>query len=145
MADKSKFRVGSTRQRPGIDETTDDDLTVTGALRRSREMYENVTGNKTLDEGDGGVIQRVKATCTITLPATAVGRCYPIEHDGADGTLTITISPNASDKIMGAGFTSADDKDIVCTNGNQGDQVILVGNADGWNVLFMQGTWVREA
>ena len=115
----------------------------------SQVSFEEVTGNKTLDEGDGGVAQVVTTSCTITLPATAVGRCYTIVCGGEGETtneIDITISPNAADKIMGGGFTSADDKDIVLTNGNSGvDFVQLVGNADGWNVQNICGSWTREA
>lgn len=111
---------------------------------------ETVSSNKTLDEGDSGVVQNVTASCTLTLPATVVGATYHIRNGGSgssDNAVTITISPAALDKIMGGGFTSADNKDIINTTGEGGvDEVTLV--ADGVNGYFIQsisGTWTREA
>ena len=104
----------------------------------------NVSTNKTLAEGDCGIAQRVTATCTITLPATVVGYRYTILN-AADEAVTITVSPNASDKIMGLGFTSADDKDAINTLGQAGDFISLVGDgANGWVVDSYNGTWARQ-
>lgn len=111
---------------------------------------ETVTGAKTLDEGDSGVVQNVTATATITLPATVVGTTYIIRNGSSgetDSEITITVSPNASDKIMGNGFTSADDKDAINTNGRGGiDEIVLVGDGvNGWFVQSVTGTWTRQA
>lgn len=114
-----------------------------------RMQSEAVTGNKTLDEGDGGVVQVVTADATITLPSTVVGTSYTIVNGGqgsTDGTIAINVSPAAADKIMGNGFTSADNKDAINTNGNYGDMIKLVGDgANGWMVVEVVGTWTREA
>ncbi len=110
---------------------------------------EEVTGNKTLDEGDNGVVQVVTADATITLPSTVVGTSYTVVNGGegsTDGTIAINVSPAAADKIMGNGFTSADNKDAINTNGRYGDYLKLVGDgANGWMVVESQGTWTREA
>lgn len=112
-------------------------------------QVESVTTNKTLDEGDNGVVQRVTADATITLPSTVVGYTYTIVNGGngsTDGTITINVSPAAADKIMGNGFTSADNKDAINTDGRPGDSITLVGDgANGWVVQSVQGTWTREA
>jgi hypothetical protein len=106
--------------------------------------YEAVTGAKTLDEGDGGIAQNVTATATITLPATVAGTTYPIRV-GADG-ITVTVAPNASDKIMGNGFTSADNKALVFTSQPAGSYVVLVGDGtNGWQVSRILGTATRAA
>lgn len=106
--------------------------------------FEAVTGAKTLDEGDGGIVQNVTATATVTLPATVAGTTYPIRV-GKEG-ITVTVSPNASDKIMGNGFTSADDKDLIFTNQPAGSYVILVGDGtNGWQVSRILGTATRQA
>ncbi len=114
-----------------------------------RLQSEAVTGNKTLDEGDNGVVQVVTADATITLPATVVGTTYTIFNGGqgsTDGTIAINVSPAAADKIMGNGFTSADNKDAINTNGNYGDMIRLVGDgANGWMIQEVIGTWTREA
>lgn len=105
---------------------------------------EAVTGNKTLDEGDSGVVQNVTATATVTLPATVVGTVY-IVRVGADG-ITVSVSPNASDKIMGNGFTSADNKDLVFTSQPVGSFVKLVADGvNGYFVAEVAGTATREA
>lgn len=109
-----------------------------------RRQVEAVTTTKTLDEGDSGVVQNVTATTTVTLPATVVGRVYTIRV-GAD-SITVSVSPNSADKIMGNGFTSADDKDLVFTNARIGDEVTLLGDgANGWHVVNIQGTATRQA
>lgn len=108
-------------------------------------VSETVTGAKTLDEGDGGVAQVVTATATITLPATVVGRTYTIIN-GGQKDVTVTVSPNASDKILGNGFTSADNKDAINTLGNYGDTLTLVANGTtGWEIQSVRGTWERQA
>lgn len=114
-----------------------------------RRQSEAVKGNKTLDEGDNGVVQVVTADATITLPSTVAGYSYTIVNGGqgsTDGTIAINVSPAALDKIMGNGFTSADNKDAINTNGNYGDSITLVGDgANGWVVREVVGTWTREA
>lgn len=106
--------------------------------------FETVTGNKTLDEGDGGVVQNVTATCTITLPATVAGTTYIIRV-GAEGK-TVTVAPNAVDKIMGNGFTSADNKALIFTSQPAGSYVVLSADGtNGWQVSRILGTATRQA
>lgn len=105
---------------------------------------EAVTGAKTLDEGDNGVVQNVTATATVTLPATVVGTSYTIRV-GATG-ITVTVAPNASDKIMGNGFTSADNKALIFTNQPAGSFVTLQADGvNGWMVSRINGTATRAA
>ena len=105
---------------------------------------EAVTGNKTFDEGDSGVVQNVTATATVTLPSTVVGTSY-IVRVGAE-EITVSVSPAAADKIMGNGFTSADNKDLVFTSQPVGSYVRLVGDGvNGWFVAEIAGTATREA
>lgn len=105
---------------------------------------EAVTGAKTLDEGDSGIVQNVTATATVTLPATVAGTVYPIRV-GKDG-ITVTVSPAAADKIMGNGFTSADNKDLIFTNQPAGSYVVLhADGANGYFVARIKGTATREA
>jgi len=113
------------------------------------QQWENPGSTKTLDEGDGGVWQVCKTDATvITLPATVVGTVYKIMNGAVDGAALISISPAAADKIMGNGFTSADNKDAQNTKATakNGDYMILVGDgANGWMVQDVRGTWAREA
>jgi hypothetical protein len=100
--------------------------------------YETVSGStKTLDATDYGVVQNTTATCVYTLPATAAKANFIIRV-GADG-ITVTISPNASDKI--AGHTAAntgvgaDNKDLIFTSSPMGSYVQLQGDgADGYTI-----------
>jgi len=107
-----------------------------------------VAGNKTLAITDQGVEQVVTANGVITLPATVVGYSFTVVV-GSTSTgkvPTVSISPNASDLIAGAGITAADDKDLICSSLRAGDRVSLVGNGTtGWNITSITGTWVREA
>lgn len=115
-------------------------VNLTGFGHREAEA---VTGDKTLDEGDNGVVQNVTATATVTLPATVAGSAYAIRV-GAEA-ITVSVSPAAADKIMGNGFTSADNKDLVFTNQPAGSFVELRGDgANGYFVTAISGTATRE-
>lgn len=111
---------------------------------------ETVTGAKTLDAGDSGVVQNVTATATVTLPAVAAGtsNVTALIRVGAEGK-TVTISPNSADKIVGNGFTAADDKDMVFTNQPAGSYVVLLATNEAttdsaWVVQRIHGTATRE-
>lgn len=104
----------------------------------------------TMTAADSGYVTKIDTDAkTITLPATVVGYTYIFENAGsADGAIGITISPNASDKIIGAGLTAADNKDLINTKATArvGDYVVLFGDGvDGWYIQEMRGTWAREA
>lgn len=106
--------------------------------------FESVTGAKTLDEGDSGIVQNVTATATVTLPATVDGATYLIRV-GKPG-ITVTVAPAAADKIMGNGFTSADNKALIFTNQPAGSFVTLLADgANGYYVQRISGTATRQA
>lgn len=113
--------------------------------------FEAVTTNKTLDGGDSGIVQNVTASVTVTLPAVAAGTAglTAIVRVGAEGK-TVTVSPNSGDKIVGNGFTAADDKDLVFTNQPAGSyvQLMAVNEAttdSAWVVQRILGTATRES
>jgi len=93
----------------------------------------DVTGAKTLALADCGVVQNVTATATVTLEATVVGTKHVVRV-GADG-ITVTIAPNASDKIAGNGFTATDAKSVIFTNAPIGSFVELIADGvNGWMI-----------
>lgn len=112
---------------------------------------EEVTGAKTLDAADSGVVQNVTATATITLPAVAAGISgitYLIRV--GDEGLTVTINPNSADKIVGAGLTAADNKDVIFTNQPAGSYIVLTAvneatTDSAWAVQRILGEVTREA
>lgn len=108
-----------------------------------------VTADKTLAEADCGVTQVVTVDAkTITLPSTVVGMRFRIQNGGANGAVLVAVSPAAADKIMGNGFTSADNKDALNTKATakNGDYIDLVGDGvNGWFVSGVKGIWAREA
>lgn len=115
-------------------------------------VRETLSGIKTFAAADSGKLFCVDADGdgdALTLPAIADGfGGATILAVGAFGTTAVTISPNASDKIHGPDITSADDKDLICTKATQrrGDFVKLdLGDADGYVVTALKGTWAREA
>ncbi len=111
--------------------------------------FEDVDDNKTLDIQDVGKVVNVTADAkTITLPATAAGLRFVIRCGAADGTVGVAVSPNASDKIMGADLAGVDDKDrlLVKATAKLGDYIVLsYGGATGWLVEAEVGTWSAEA
>ena len=96
---------------------------------------------------------------TATLPSSATvgaGVKYAFINIGADAAYGFTVSPNASDKIMGDAsnrgstiiLSGTDDKDLVNTKATAktGDLLILESDgASGWYVLDAIGLWTEES
>lgn len=85
----------------------------------------------------------------ITLPATVAGLKITVilAAAGLSAATGLSISPAAADKIMGNGFTSADNKDAILAGSGdrEGDLLELVGDGvDGWYITRVIGTWTRE-
>lgn len=113
---------------------------------------ETLSGTKTFDAEDCGKLFCVDADAdgdALTLPAIADGLAgLTILAVGAFGTTAVTIDPAAADMILGPDITGADNKDLICTKATQrrGDFVTLTnGDADGYLVTAMRGTWARQA
>jgi len=82
------------------------------------------------------------AEAVYTLPATQAGLVYTFVTGVVSVTTGLSVSPNASDKILTAG--KADNADLVNTQATEavGDLVTLVGDGvDGWILQSAQGTW----
>lgn len=95
-----------------------------------------------------GKTVNVTATSTMTLPAVATMHRYRVMV-GKPG-ITVTISPNASDLISGAGAASsgagADNKDVIFTNQPAGSFIELAyGDANGWAIVDSRGDFTFEA
>lgn len=115
-------------------------------------VRETLSGTKTFDAEDCGKLFCVDADAdddALTLPAIADGLGgFTILAVGAFGTTKIKIDPAAADKIHGPDITSADNKDLILPKATQrrGDFVTLdLGDADGYVVTQLRGTWAREA
>ena len=85
-----------------------------------------------------------------TLPATAAGLrfTFVVASTALSAGTGFSVSPNAVDKIMGNGFTSADDKDAINSGASdrEGDLLELTGDGvDGWYITRVIGTWARQA
>ncbi|AUB81447.1 hypothetical protein [Candidatus Thiodictyon syntrophicum] len=110
---------------------------------------EAVANAKTLDAEDSGKLFWVTADAgVITLPAiaTALGGCA-IVNGGAFGTVLVTVSPAAADMIMGLDLAGVDDKDLLNTKATarRGDLAVLMhGDADGYVITRLVGTWAKE-
>lgn len=151
----SRFRVGSNYQKPNSDAqitgtlSVDRGLTTAGVVVPARATTQTKTANYTMTEADIGKITYCATDGVVfTLPATVVGYSYTFVNNADDGVSGMAISPNASDKIMGNGYTSADDKDAINTKATskKGDRITLIGDGvNGWMVTSVVGTWNREA
>ena len=110
---------------------------------------ETVTESKTLGYGDSGKIFLVGTDAlVITLPATKAGVRYTFVNSGDDAAVLITVSPNASDKIMGTiaavSMSASDDGDLTNTKSgaNKGDWCTIVGDGnEGWYIIGGDGVW----
>ncbi|MBI2313578.1 MAG: hypothetical protein HYU77_13845 [Betaproteobacteria bacterium] len=110
---------------------------------------ETISADKTLDAEDSGKLFWVDTDAkVITLPAIAdgLGGCLII-NGGAFGAVAVNVSPAAVDMILGPDITGADNKDLINTKATarRGDRVkIDLGDADGYVVTELVGTWARE-
>lgn len=113
-------------------------------------VRETLSANKTLDAQDSGKLFWIDTDATVTtLPAIADGYAGGlIVNGGAFGTVAVNIDPAAADMILGPDITGQDNKDLINTKATakRGDRVQLIfGDADGYAVVKMVGTWAREA
>lgn len=108
----------------------------------SRRNAVDVTGNKTLAATDCGIVQNVTATATISLPAVAAGLEFVVRV-GAD-SITVNITPNGTDQLAGNGFTAANSKGAVSTNGRIGDEITVGAGTATWYATQIQGVWTRQ-
>lgn len=110
-----------------------------------------VTVDTTLTALDSGKIIIINAAAAkiLTLPATAAGVTFTLQHQVATTTgAGHAFSPAAADLIRGNGLTPADNKDVICTQASSriGDSITIVGDGvDGWYITSVVGTWAREA
>lgn len=133
----------------------EDAIFMNGILRRANgggvlQPIIPVSGNFNVFPLDSGAIYVVKAANIAgNLPDTQPGLVYTfvVRSLSASGT-GFAVSPKSADKIMGNGFTSADNKDAINSfaTDREGDMIQLVGDGvDGWYVVGVIGTWAREA
>lgn len=117
--------------------------------------WQDVAANKTLaKDADAGTVVNVTADAkTITLPAAAAGLVFIIRNAGAadanaaagsgyNGSVAVTIAPNGTDTIGGAGRTSAN-SNLVGTKATSqtGDEVTLLGVSGAWTIINQIGIW----
>ena len=99
---------------------------------------------KTLDIQDSGKVIACTLTTVITIPATATALDVVLLNCGPYGTVQISISPNASDKIQGPDIGGTDDHDLINTlaTAQRGDFAQLKnGDANGGICVRLKGTW----
>jgi hypothetical protein len=105
--------------------------------------------NRTMTpEESGALVICTAADLVISLPATEAGLKYTIVSKVASAGTGVSVSPVAADKIMGAGVTAADNKDLINSGASDvvGDSVTVEGDGvDGYFVREVVGTWAREA
>ena len=116
-----------------------------------KTVRETLAAVKTFDAQDTGKLFCVTEAAdadALTLPAIADGLGgITILYVGAFGGCKVTIDPGAVDMILGPDITGADNKDLLLTKATsrRGDFVTLnLGDADGYVVTEMRGTWARE-
>ena len=111
------------------------------------KVYNNKIADYTVDAEDSGKVLTQAITGKVfTLPATVAGLEVIIQTIAADG-VGITMSPNASDKIMGPDVAGTDDKDQILTAATaiRGDYLHLRGDGDaGWWIVAKRGIWAEE-
>lgn len=111
--------------------------------------HELKSANYTVDAEDAGKFIWVDTDAVvITLPAVGGIAQLRVGNIAAYGVSGVAVSPNASDMIEGPDITAADNKDVINTKATaaRGDWIqINDGDANGWSISQMVGTWAREA
>lgn len=100
-----------------------------------------------LAEESGTVFVATAADVEFTLPATSAGLWYTFVFKVPSAGVGGQVSPVAADKIMGNGFTSADNKAAINSGATdrEGDSITVVADgSDGWFIINLTGTWARE-
>jgi hypothetical protein len=111
------------------------------------EDCEKETSAKTLDINDSGKVFVVTGTSdvVITLPATAAQGVYTVVNGSQDQDKLTSISPNASDGIVGWDFTNSDNGNATNTKttSKSGDYLTVQsgGLAGGFYVTVGRGVW----
>ena len=113
-----------------------------------RESVDVATNTTLALATHSGKVVNVTATCTLTLPAVGTMHRYTVRV--GKPVITVTISPNASDLIAGAGAANsgagADNKDVIFTNQPAGSYITLeYGDANGWAIVDALGTFTFES
>ncbi len=110
-------------------------------------VAETLDDNKTLDALDSGKLFQVTVDAkVITLPAVAKMDFW-IANAAAYGVSIITIASDANDNFQARDLTATDDKDLINTKAtaNRGDLAhVAYGDATGWTVKELVGTWTKE-
>lgn len=129
-----------------------------GAVKGRRYLDGNSLDTKTaaftLTNGEAGktIVFSGTASVIATLPKAAAankGAIYifvvgSLPSSGAGHA----VSPNAADTIIGAHFTPAANKDVICSAATDRLGDLLEVQSDGvsnWYVTSVIGTWAREA
>lgn len=130
--------------------------TVPVISRDKARFYRTLAASVTLTENDsGGVFHVTAADIVVTLPSVgsttngggAITYTFVLASAGLSTGTGLSISPNAADKIMGNGFTSADNKDAILAGSGdrEGDAITLMSDGtNGWLITNVVGTWTRE-
>lgn len=108
------------------------------------------TASFTITAADHGktFVANSATSCVFTLPSTVAGLTYTLVVGTVTAGTGHAFSPAAADKFLGNGFTSADDKDAICSGATdrEGDAMTIVGDGSaGWYITAVTGTWAREA
>lgn len=110
-----------------------------------------LTTNTTLTKAYSGALLLIgAANLVISLPATEKGLefIFILQAAGLSAGTGLSVSPVALDKIMGNGFTAADNKDAILAGASDRDgdsATFSADGADGYYIRAVTGTWTREA
>jgi len=102
------------------------------------------TGNHTLTAANSGELHIANASVTMALPAAAAGTAGHSYSFLVKGSSVLTLDPNSSDKIIGAGAAGTDDKDVLLSGDGAFIRIQCNGNT-GYDIIEVAGTMTRES
>ena len=128
-------------QKVGSGVQVKDQMTFDKHAYQSNIVSRTHTGNHTMTAANSGELHIIAANAAMTLPATSAGRSYSFLVQGSS---SLILDPNSSDKIVGAGAAGANDKDFYLAD--DGAFIRIVGDGThGWEIVEVAGTFSREA
>lgn len=117
-------------------------------LAGTRGLQSKAANYTVLPSESGTLFIATVADVIFALPATSAGLWYTFTFKSASAGVGGQVKPVTVDKIIGNGFTAADNKAAINSGATDrsGDAITVVGDGlDGWFIVNLTGTWARAA
>lgn len=124
------------------------------APAKVRFSFESFTASDTLLPKESGKLCKFNSASTVILSLPPASKSRPGEYfdfvidTAATSGVGHSVSPSANDKIFIPGATNVDNKDLywpTATDAVGNGARIVSDGVDGWHVVWVTGTFAKEA